>query len=350
MASGILRILLALIVVVHHMSRLGVGKACVFIFFMLSGFWVARMWNEKYRHCEKPWRSFVTARFLRIWPLFVLVNLIAITLLASIDHPVVLPCGGANSALECGHALLANTLMLGYTTTQAQAIPPAWSLDIELQFYLLAPLIVFALRGPRALWIAAASLPLALAACFWLPDTVPQFLPFFIVGILAATNKIRSSRRMALLSGAATFLLLSVSFATATGRTVILTGANPGALGAYNDAFNALIAVLAAPFALYFAGQERQNRGAALGDIAFTIYIVHWIPVALVSIYWGHLPSLQRLPYVAGGVLATVAFALVLWRFVDRPMERWRRGLAAPRRAAPVAATTSGWRLPSELR
>ncbi len=330
MASGILRIALALIVVVHHLSRLGVGKACVFVFFVLSGFWVARMWNDKYRHCVAPWRTFLVARFLRIWPLFVLANLIGTFALAALGHPIELPCGDDFGALDCGRALVANSLMIGYATTPAQAIPPAWSLDIELQFYLIAPLLLHALAQRRSWWVAIATLPLALVATITARGTLLEFLPFFVFGALSATKKIRIDRRVAIASGAATAAVLLWSFATATGRAIVLTGATPGPLADYNEAFNALIAALAAPFAVHFAAQERHGRAAALGDIAFAIYIVHWIPVEAVSIHWGHLPSWQRLPYVVGAIAATIGSALVLWHFVDRPMERWRRGLAKP--------------------
>ena len=334
MSSGILRIALALIVVVHHLSRLGVGKACVFLFFVLSGFWVARMWNDKYRHCDAPWRTFVLARFLRIWPLFVLANLLGTFALAALGHPIELPCAGDHGAFECGRALVANSLILGYASTPAQAIPPAWSLDIELQFYLIAPLLVHALRQQSGWWVALGTLPLAVAATFAFVDTLPEFLPFFVLGVLSATEKLRIDRRTAIASGAATAALVLWSLTTATGRSLVLTGATPGPLVQYNEAFNALIAALAAPFALFLATRERQGRAAALGDIAFAIYIVHWVPVEAVTIHWGHLPAAQRLPYVVGAIVATIGLALVLWRCVDRPMEHWRRGLSKMRRRA----------------
>lgn len=344
MASGLLRIALALIVVVHHLSRLGVGKACVYVFFVLSGYWVARMWNEKYSRLDHPWRTFVTARFLRIWPLFVLLNFVAMAVFAQLGRLVTMPCD-AGETLQCAHAWVGNVLILGYAQLDAHALSPAWSLDIELQFYMAAPFVIALLASRWRAAFSALVAVAALAACYWLPETLPQYLPFFVVGILAATGAIRVDRRIAIASGGATAGLLLLLLLTPTGREVILTGAHPGGLAAYNEACNALIAVLAAPFAVYLAGQERQGAGAALGDIAFAIYLVHWIPVSIVNQQWGHLPSLQRAPYAAGALLLTIALAVVVWKLIDQPLERWRRGLTSSRRT-PLPLTT----MPSELR
>lgn len=344
MASGLLRIALALIVVVHHLSRLGVGKACVYVFFVLSGYWVARMWNDKYSRLDHPWRSFVTARFLRIWPLFVLLNFAAMAVFAQLGRPVAMPCD-AGDALQCAHAWVGNALILGYAQLDTHALSPAWSLDIELQFYLAAPLVIAALASRWRIVFSAGVAAAALAACYWLPETLPQYLPFFVVGILAATGVIRVDRRTAIASGSATAALLLLLLLTPMGREIILTGANPGALAAYNEPCNALIAALAAPSGVYLAGQERQGAGAALGDIAFAVYLVHWIPVSVVNQQWGHLPTLQRAPYAAGAVVVTIALAMVIWKLIDQPLERWRRGLTRSRRPSMPLPT-----MPSELR
>src|SRR5678815_5577437 len=46
--AGAFRFLLATIVLANHSSRIYLGSMAVFIFFVLSGFWITRMWREKY--------------------------------------------------------------------------------------------------------------------------------------------------------------------------------------------------------------------------------------------------------------------------------------------------------------
>jgi peptidoglycan/LPS O-acetylase OafA/YrhL len=345
MASGFLRIALALLVVVHHLSRLGIGKACVYIFFVLSGYWVARMWNEKYRHCEQPWRTFVLARFLRIWPLFLIANVAATIVFNWAGREIALPCTTDGSVGACVGSLLGNSLILGYTLLDSQALPPAWSLDVELQFYLVAPLIVAGLAGRSRVAVSVAILVVSALACIFLPDTLLPYLPFFAFGVLVANGRLRVDAGVAQLSGAATLALAAAALLTEAGRAIVLTGANPSPLAAYNGLFNVLIAALAAPGAAWLAGRERKGVGAALGDIAFAIYLVHWIPVSLVNIFWGSLPAMQRLPYVIGAVAVTVIGSVAIWKFIDQPLERWRRGLAHGPRDTRHAHTA-----PSELR
>jgi peptidoglycan/LPS O-acetylase OafA/YrhL len=75
-------------------------------------------------------------------------------------------------------------------------LPPTWSLEVEIQFYLLAPALalVFAIRDVRvrrAVIVGAAGL--AAFAQWWmlertevLPPTLLSFLQFFLVGFLLA--------------------------------------------------------------------------------------------------------------------------------------------------------------------
>ena len=44
---GLLRLTLALFVVVSHLTRYEIGRPAVFVFFMLSGYWVMKMYAEK---------------------------------------------------------------------------------------------------------------------------------------------------------------------------------------------------------------------------------------------------------------------------------------------------------------
>lgn len=329
MASGLLRISLALIVFVHHLSRLGLGKACVYVFFVLSGYWVTRMWNEKYSKYTGAWRAFVLARFLRIWPLFFVMNLVAMLAMLLIGRTPDVSCADAG-LVGCVHTVVGNAAILGYSLLDHPALGPAWSLDIELQFYLLAPLIILAL-GTRYAMVVAIAFSL-LAAAWWhyvLPEALPRYLPYFLIGILTATERVVIDKKWATVSACATALVLALSLGTSIGRSVVFTGSTPGPLAAYNELLNALIGLCAAPVSVYLARQEKSRSSAALGDIAFIIYITHWIAVLIVGAYWGSLPAAQRAPYVAAAILLTTALAVVIWWLVDRPIERWRRTMLA---------------------
>ena len=46
---GQFRVILAILLVFSHMSYVEIGRPAVFVFFMLSGYWVLRMYEEKCR-------------------------------------------------------------------------------------------------------------------------------------------------------------------------------------------------------------------------------------------------------------------------------------------------------------
>ncbi|MDB5260864.1 MAG: acyltransferase family protein, partial [Adhaeribacter sp.] len=69
---GFLRLVLALIVVFHHNTKyIKIGEFAVFAFFMLSGYWIHKMYKEKYDLLERPFFSFITSRWLRIYPTYI---------------------------------------------------------------------------------------------------------------------------------------------------------------------------------------------------------------------------------------------------------------------------------------
>jgi len=45
---GLFRFLLALAVVVSHLSKLDIGRMAVLLFFFLSGYWVSKIWITKF--------------------------------------------------------------------------------------------------------------------------------------------------------------------------------------------------------------------------------------------------------------------------------------------------------------
>ena len=70
MPPGAFRMALAVVVILCHISALAIGSACVYLFFMLSGYWIWRMWFKEYQPLEKPWRVFVTSRIWRLMPCY----------------------------------------------------------------------------------------------------------------------------------------------------------------------------------------------------------------------------------------------------------------------------------------
>jgi peptidoglycan/LPS O-acetylase OafA/YrhL len=98
---GSLRLILALLVVFFHAQAFTVyaqglpaldtllpvpdGRTAVQMFYLISGFYMALVLNEKYKTADANW-TFYTNRFLRLWPAAVIVNLFVILSFLMIDE------------------------------------------------------------------------------------------------------------------------------------------------------------------------------------------------------------------------------------------------------------------------
>ncbi len=75
LSPGMFRLVLALLVLLSHISRLQSGRIAVVLFFLLSGFWVSSLWLRKERQAHIL--RFYANRFLRIWPIYFIVAMAA---------------------------------------------------------------------------------------------------------------------------------------------------------------------------------------------------------------------------------------------------------------------------------
>src|ERR1017187_6680647 len=107
---GAYRLFLALMVLVSHSSRFDLGPWAVFSFFVLSGYWIYRMWDEKYSRIEGGVIAFYKSRFWRLFPVFWMANLLLITTNALFG------IRGAYGILAKStfHTIFSNLLILGY--------------------------------------------------------------------------------------------------------------------------------------------------------------------------------------------------------------------------------------------
>ena len=73
-SPGSFRFILANVVIISHFSMFGIGTAAVELFFVLSGYWVYRLFDTRYMRAHSPASVFISSRFLRIAPMFLLFN------------------------------------------------------------------------------------------------------------------------------------------------------------------------------------------------------------------------------------------------------------------------------------
>lgn len=328
---GFFRVALATAVVLSHLSNLEIGRPAVFAFFALSGFWVMRMYDERYAGSGGAGVFFIS-RLLRIWLPF------AVAYLGFL----------AIKAIGFGegepHAL-ASLGILGIASSGNDVLGVSWSLDIELQFYLLVPLVWLLLqaldqRGVRpATPLLAAAIPLT-ALGWWLGFTyglwtVLAYLPGFLAGLLIWHSGWRPERRIALLSIAAFFLAAILLWIAHPETRAFLEKDTPNLF--HEDWLGMGWVALLVPFIAYNVRQRSDWLDQHLGNFSYALYITHWPVIWIVRRAVEAGPATEKVVALLAVALVAVAFYIL----VDRNAERLRQSYLAWR-LRPAARAAHG--------
>lgn len=322
MGPGRYRLGLALLVLVHHSTRLGLGPAAVYVFFCLSGYWMHAVWESRYAKLPHGYATFMVARYFRLLPLFWVCGFLAFVTeiyLGKVDPTQWL--SQTHTAVEWLHVVGPHVFILGYNWLEHMTIVPAWSLDVEVQFYLLLPLLAVLVRSID--WLI---LPLA-AAIAWavlgtpLDHTVAVYLLFFLLGMLSHQWRWRPRGQTALIASVIGGLWVVALVTSPSMRPVLIGGTQQGEIYRHwNELANAALALIVLPLTVWTASLKADARDRMWGDMSYAVYLIHAPVLAVYSRWFGHMSVLERLPYwfVMIGVVLGVSW--VLWRWIDAPM------------------------------
>ena len=105
--AGSFRLALALLVFVHHTTRVSLGMTAVYVFFELSGFWICTMWNGRYAKASFPYGVYLVSRAWRLMPVFILSAIVAWSVVYFQGVPV--------PNFNWVHRAISNIFILGYS-------------------------------------------------------------------------------------------------------------------------------------------------------------------------------------------------------------------------------------------
>lgn len=357
-----LRGLSVLAVLFYHADKslLPGGYLGVDVFFVLSGFLITRNIFPDIERGTFSYAEFIARRFRRLLP--ACYAMLAFTTALScvlLTHDDLL---GLIRQLAGTLTFAANVVLwqqAGYFDASSALKPllHTWSLSLEEQYYLVLPFLLgvgAARRRPVALLIAAllvsliaclATLPHKPSATFFLlPFRAWELLAGSVCAVLSLKHPFPS---IPAIPAAAKFTALAV---------LVGTLAFPPA--APHPGIGALIAVLATAVlmlgAIDFGTRAPARAMIFLGDISYSLYLVHWPLFALANhVYADAVPfPVKALLCAAALILATLS-----WHFVEQPF-RTARGMARHRTfllaglagAALLIATLAGAALTHVLR
>jgi peptidoglycan/LPS O-acetylase OafA/YrhL len=332
LAPGVFRLFLAYVVVLHHLSIICFGGWAVFVFFILSGYWITEVWLKKYDRMKHAYLQFVVSRYLRLLPVY---------LSCFLSSLMILKLTVADFTTHYATWWL-KLVSIVFADAHTFFLPPMWSIIVEIKFYLLAPFLIWMVLkvvrrdDPRArpvvrgflavVLIAIALLSLKPFLHFSNPD-VSGFLLYFLLGILINVTGYLPSKKVAVASLAAVFLVAALSFISDEVKNVF--GPEPERSV---DEFRILLrhylsgslAVLVAPYVAYSVRVRSEGLDRELGNLSYSLYLFHFCIVFL----FNNVPQLAHLPVALRVTLSITAMslgALAIYCLVDRPMEKLRK-------------------------
>ncbi|HEY5741813.1 MAG TPA: acyltransferase [Terrimicrobiaceae bacterium] len=329
-APGAFRVFLVLVVVLHHSFPIRLGAWAVYVFFILSGYWIARMWRGKYLKTRQPYLTYVASRWMRLAPVFMICITLQVLTKISLND--------VNNPYWLNFGWWIRQFLIVGSTAAGGILPPSWSLDVEMQFYLVAPLLI--LLGNRAPIVATLGGIVSLgyftahllAGGAFDEANLLFYLIYFIAGILIARADWRPSGKLALASLLASGIVVVVLLVLPQTRGAVLArGAGPPPqAGILVGVVLATTALLIVPFVAWNVRQISDSFDRWLGNLAYPIYLFHWIPrefyYALVD--WSRPAWINASLLLANGLVAILGGIIIL--FIDTPLDglrgRWVKG------------------------
>ena len=352
-----LRGLAAVLVVVYHVW-VGRVSGGVDVFFLLSGFLVTGMLARAVVRGDLRVLATWLRLFWRLLPAAGLVLLVSALAALVLIPPLRWPQNVAEivaSAFFLENWRLAHDAVDYYADNSAASVAQHfWSLSVQGQFYVVAPLLVLAvalaarrLRADveRTLLVALAAVTVvslaysvrttALDQPFAYFDSGARAWEFAIGGMLGLTvDRIRLSRAPRVLLG-----WLGVVGLVACGAVLDVGAGFPGYLALWPVA--AAGAVVVAGSTGSGLGVDRllaSRAGRYLGEISYPLYLWHWPVLILYLAYRGR--SEVGLVGGLGVVVLSVALAVATHHLLERPARDIRPSGPPRRRPAALVAAT----------
>lgn len=318
------------------------GYISVGIFIIVSGFVITHLLLEK----QEPYGPYLFRRWMRVFPLFAVTCVMgAAAMPLYVSAMAAAPWQSRTADLLNGwlsaqaahpwahfvahmsmlHGILSDNLL---PNAPFVYLPPAWSLSLEWQFYLLAPFVVAAVRNYiRAILLLIACLIGAslfyrgIFGPFTFASFLPGAAPLFAVGIASRLAWPILSSRITLPTLIALGVICIMPLGNLEIAPVLLWVAFFSFVSAARTSANSVDAWMLKLFDLAFTHRVALFWGAR----SYSVYLTHWTVLCLIAFIsispvrgqWTFLLML-----VVGGAVGVALASVLTYAIVERPAMR----------------------------
>lgn len=302
------------------------GRFAVCSFFILSGYWITVMFSNKYSKKQKPLKVFYISRLRRLLPAFYMFTILAFTTWLFWDHTVI----GQIKSLDLPDRIVFwasnTTLLTYYSLPKVDIMVPAWSLDIELEFYLLFPILFYISRNNykvlSRLFFVFLGLSFYLCASYdspWINNSLLTYLYLFILGMMIYYHKISFSAKAEKICVALLILVIAMQYIIpyAVQHFKITDSV-------YYTLISFVLVMLAVPILANSVLIHSDKQDKFWGEMSFMIYLSHWVLIRPYGILSQNVSTILHFVYMLLYLVFTFCLAIIVYWLIDRPMERLR--------------------------
>lgn len=300
----------------------------VMLFFVVSGFAIHYPYAR--RGSSFSARPYALRRFFRIYPVYLAVVLLTV----AAEHIAADSGTGVLSPLS--KVLATGAMVQNYLppTGQLAGNPSLWSLPVEVELYLVYPVLLSIWRriGTRYMLLVVtlvsvgAALPL-FAGHQWPMGNFAKYWIIWVSGAVLA-EQVRTQSLPVWRSSYTLMIATGLAVAIAARTVGVPFGFEHFLWGGIYFLFTLWGLTAAAPLHHLPAWLRRTMQ--AVGDMSYSLYLLHFPLFVVLGAGWiavfGAKPSNVLIPLAA--TLLSLPCAYVLWRLIEQPSQRLGRSLA----------------------
>lgn len=339
---GMFRLFLALLVMVYHaVDFISLGRYAVYVFFMLSGYWIFRMYNEKYRTLQSSYIVYLRSRLFRLMPVYWCILAFSV-----VCYIVLAKISPAHEEPWTSGMLMHNFIIIGLANNNYALIDPSWSLDIEIQFYLVAPLLLLLFQRLNNRIILVVILAVSVLLIHQKFDELKLliYLPYFAIGGMIYLSRYVATRRMAMICIYGMVLVLAINYCIPVLKNNYLLDRHASVWGFnYQESINALLALLTIPFVSLNVKQEltpvQFKRDHLWSSMSYVLYLLHWPLLQLYAASVEGVGIVQKFIHLFAFFGACLLLSFLISKYIDEFFEGKRKAWlkSIPRKQTAVA-------------
>lgn len=322
---GLVRFVLASLVVLFHITKfVFIGELAVFCFFILSGYWVTLMYEKKYSKKKNALYVFYLSRILRLAPVYYLISFFTFIFVYLYTPEKLLFL--RNFDLDTICFWLSNLFIIGYNYLPFQPLGPAWSLDIEVQFYFLLPLILGFMHSKiNRMFILIISLFVSVSLFVFFADmfiskTIIKYLVYFLIGVTIYKSNLKFKKSTEFIFNGLFLVILIIHYAIPELFDLVKSASNE-----YNNWFNIIVSFLLIPLLTNSVLVKSNPKDMFLGGVSYTLYLTHWMFIIPYEYYITGMIKVERIPYTVLYLFVTYLFSFFIFKYFDNPIDKLRK-------------------------